>query len=201
MSSNLACRNSWKKRDFILPRFILMTDDERTTCAQEIVRQMPPDAAVIVRSASLDRLKELIKELRPVCDSKGIALIAATRPELASQLDVDGVHLSEAAVKRSGGALSRCPGNLIVTATAHSVAAVRRARQLGVDGILIAPVFPTRSHPGGRTLGSIGYRKLASHAPEQACPLGGMTMKNLGRLKGAPVAAIAGTDMFLEDVN
>lgn len=198
-SSNLTCRAGRKKPDVALPRFILIADDNRTACPLDVVRTMPNDAAVIVRSENHARLIAQVTALRPICTSRGIALLAATPPHTAALLEVDGIHLSEAAVQRSGSAAFRFAAHWIVTASAHSVAAVRRARGLGVDGILISPVFPTRSHPGERALGPMGYRRLARHAPEQACPLGGITPKTLRQLKGAPVAAIAGIGLFLDN--
>jgi len=193
----LARQRGRKKRDFMLPRFIFMTDDDRVADAPGVVRALPAGAGVIVRSRNPDHLKQQLEELRPICTSGGVALLAAADPRTALSLNVDGVHLSEDAVLQARGTLRKPPRHWIVTASAHSATAVLRARRLDVDGILISPVFATRSHPGRRVLGTLGYRRLARYAPEQACPLGGVTPETLRRLRGAPVAAICGIDLFL----
>ena len=189
---------SLKKPPFGGLRLILVTDDLRTVDPLDMVRTLPWGSTVIARSKSLGRLEELVTRLHPFCARNGIPLLAATDLKTATVLGVDGVHLSEQAVRFARLSSGSWRKRWIVTASAHSVTAVRRARALGVDRILISPVFPTKSHPGAQTLGPMGYRRLAQHAPEQACPLGGVTPKTLRRLKGAPVAAIAGTGLFLD---
>jgi len=197
-SSNLTCPVGLKKRDFELPRFIFLTDERRVTNPVAVARSMPTNSAIIIRGKNLDILKPQIAAVQPVCASRGLTLLATVSPEMAVSLGLDGIHLSEAQVRRSGGAVSRFAENWVVTAAAHTVTAVRRARKLGVDRILISPVFSTVSHTGANTLGVMGYRKLAKHAPSLACPLGGITPRTLTSLKGAPIAGIAGIEVFLD---
>ena len=200
-SSNLSCRHNTKKRDLSLPRFILMTDDTRLGSSEEIIatlKQMPPDSGIIVRSIKRAHLASLVKTLRPVCTKLGIKLMAAAAPQSSITKELDGIHLSERSVYLARPHIFNLPRGLIITASAHSEAAVLRARQLGVDGIFISPVFPTRSHPARKCLGAIGYRRVARHAPNLACPLGGITPRNLEELTGAPVNGVAGIGLFCD---
>lgn len=199
--SNLACCPLRKKRDFILPRFILMTDDERLPDPTSIVGLLPPNSAIIARSQDMARVKVLINVLRPICSSHNIALLAAGDFKTVRSFDVDGIHLSETAVLETNTEMVSFPERWILTAAAHSVSAVQRANSLRADVVMISPVFATRSHPDTQVLGPSGYRHLAQHAPESACPLGGITRDTIKQLKGAPIAAIAGIDLFLDDAS
>lgn len=196
-SFHLASGQYRKYRPAFLPRFILMCDDDRVPEPETIIPALPTGAAVIVRTRNVDSLDRRVNLLRPLCGAHNILLLAATDPATAFRLDVDGIHLSEACLRRSNGAALRYAEKRIVSAAAHSEVAVKRARDRGADLILISPVFPTRSHPGARTLGPAGYRRLARHAPDQACPLGGMTVDTIRQLKDAPMAAVAGIGLFL----
>lgn len=174
-----------------------MTDDSRLPDPSEVIERLPAGSAVIARSQEPEKVQALVHSLRAVCAFSRVRLLAATDPQSARLLHVDGIHLSEASVRCAVGAAVQFPRNWIVTAAAHSAPAVRRAQRLGADLIFISPVFPTRSHPDTRTLGPIGYRRLAQLVPEQACPLGGVTPVTLRQLKSAPVAAVVGIDLFL----
>ncbi len=196
--SNLAWSRAGKKRDLCLPRRVFLTDDDRVADPVAVVGTLPPGSVVIARSRAANRVPKLVAALRPICRARGVFLLAATDIRAARALDVDGVHLSEVAVRRAGRSMLSFPTNWLVTAAAHSPAAVKCAARLGADIVLISPVFPTDSHPGATTLGVYGYRRLAQLVPDRACPLGGITPQTLKRLYGAPVAAVAGIDLFLD---
>ena len=180
------------------PRFILMLDDVRMPDPQNYINALPNNSAIIVRSKSSELLKEKIKVIRDSLSLRKVHLLAATDVRTALSLDVDGVHLSEANVKQMGGAILTLNKRWIISAAAHSIVATRRAKKLGANLILVSPTFQTRSHSKTRVLGSIGYRRIAKHAPNHVCPLGGINEKSLRLLKGAPVNAFAGIDMHLE---
>lgn len=195
--SNLARSRFGKKRDLPFPRLVFLTDDKRVNDPAAVAAALPAGSVVIVRSQTPEKIVDTVEALRPLCRSRRVYLLAATDPRSARSLDVDGVHLSEANVRQAGRQSRSFPEHWMVTAAAHSAAAVKRAARLGADIILISPVFPTKSHPGARTLGTHGYRRLAGLAPDKACPLGGVTPDTLGRLRCAPLAAIAGIDLFV----
>lgn len=94
----------------------------------------------------------------------------------------------------------RITGDVHVTAAAHSRRAVYTAYRAGVDAVLISPVFPTRSHPGGKTLGIIRFAALATYANSLGLgvyALGGMTdQTKIRRLKPLSIIGIAGISRF-----
>jgi thiamine-phosphate pyrophosphorylase len=66
-------------------------------------------------------------------------------------------------------------------ATAHSLRELARARR--ADAALLSPVFPTRSHPGGKVLGPLRFRLLAQRSPVPVIALGGLNPRAARRLK------------------
>ena len=77
-------------------------------------------------------------------------------------------------------------------ATAHSLREIGRANRWGPAAVLLSPVFPTRSHPGGKPLGTVRFRLLAARSEAPVIALGGMTRKRARQLPGYAWAAIDG---------
>lgn len=98
-------------------------------------------------------------------------LLIANDPVLAREIGADGLHLAE----RDAGHLQPFG---FTTAAAHSLAAIRRAELAGADAVLLSPVFPTASHPGGTVLGLQRARALAAATPLPVFAMGGVTPAN-----------------------
>lgn len=76
--------------------------------------------------------------------------------------------------------------------TAHSLAEIAAALRARADAVLLSPVFPTRSHPGARSLGSLRFRLIAARSPVRVIALGGMNQRTAKRLRSFAWAAIDG---------
>jgi thiamine-phosphate pyrophosphorylase len=85
-----------------------------------------------------------------------------------------------------------CGAAMLRLVTAHSLREIGAACRARSDAILLSPVFPTRSHPGARTLGPIRFRLLAAHAQAPVIALGGMDAQRAKRLRTGKWAAIDG---------
>lgn len=128
-------------------------------------------------------------------------MIVANDARLALKLGAAGVHLSEDLVRH--GLLSRIrvlrrdrKRGLIVTAAAHSELALRRALSLDIDGVLISPVFATKSHPGTRPVGAVRFAALIAklrhrRAPTSLIALGGVAPATANRLIACGVDGFA----------
>ena len=82
-------------------------------------------------------------------------------------------------------------------ATAHNLAEIGLANRLEADAVLLSPVFPTNSHPGGHTLGRSRFRLLAQHSGAPVIALGGMTKERARSLRWPRWAAIDGLSQSL----
>ena len=72
--------------------------------------------------------------------------------------------------------------DMLTIATAHDMQEIAQANRIGADAVMLSPVFPTRSHPGGAVLGPARFRALAHHAQMPVIALGGMTGGTAKRL-------------------
>lgn len=68
-------------------------------------------------------------------------------------------------------------------ARVHDHAELRRALADGVALVFISPVFATRSHPGGRSLGRAGFARLARKSRVPVIALGGMNAARFRQLR------------------
>ena len=163
-----------------LPALILITDDERLPDPVAAARALPRGAIVIARARDAAKRQRLAQALRSVAREGGLFLLIAGDVALARRLGADGVHLPE---MRIGEAASiRAQSSLIVTASAHSLAALRKAS--AVDALILSAVFATNSHPGAPSLGCLRGAMMARQFPLPVYALGGITAKNAGRLTG-----------------
>jgi thiamine-phosphate pyrophosphorylase len=170
-----------------LPALILMTDDDRLPDPLAAARALPRGSIVIARAQDAAKRRILALSLREVARARGLFLLIAGDVALARSIGADGVHLPET---RMGQAASiRAQNRFLVTASAHSLAALRKAG--AVDALILSAVFATASHPGGASLGPLRASSIARLCPLPVYALGGITVKNAGRLTGfCGIAAI-----------
>jgi len=113
----------------------------------------------------------------------------AADPELARRVGADGVHWPEARLPRQ-----RPPGFALVTAAAHSSAAIARAKAAGADVCMLSPVFPTRSSAGRAPLGLFQASQMARSAALPVIALGGINAETGARLAGRGFAGLAAVE-------
>lgn len=170
-----------------LPALILMTDDVRLADPIAAAKALPRGAGIILRTRDPQKRRSLALALRIVALERGLFLLIAGDVALARAVGADGVHLPQS--RMGEAAAIRARFGLLVTASAHSLAALRRARQ--VDALILSAVFPTASHPGRAALGPARANLMAAQIPLPVYALGGITAKNAGRLDGfCGIAAI-----------
>ena len=173
-----------------LPPLILMTDAVRLPDPEPALARLPRGSAVILRHGDAAERGRLARCLAAPCRRLKLRLIIAGDARLAANMG--GLHLSEAMLRHGGRGwrLLRRPGWL-VTAAAHSPAAIRAAARAGVDAVLLSPVFPTASHPGAAELGPLKFAALVRHSPIPVYALGGVSAATAPRLAGSGAAGFA----------
>jgi thiamine-phosphate pyrophosphorylase len=168
-----------------LPPLILFTDDERLPDPVAAAKALPRGSLVIVRARDARQRRDLALALREVARARGLLLSIAGDAALARSVGADGVHLPQAQI----GEAARLRHRFLVTASAHSLAAFRRAGP--VDAMILSAVFPTASHPGRVALGVCRANLMAQLAPLPVYALGGISAENARRLRGfCGIAAI-----------
>ncbi|WP_301750785.1 thiamine phosphate synthase [uncultured Erythrobacter sp.] len=170
-----------------LPALWLISDARNDAGLERALAKLPRGSGWIYRHYHLAGPERYarFRALRRIARAKGHVTILADSALTAREWGADGVYGAPRALypRRSG---------LIHLATAHDLTELGLAARLGADAALLSPVFPTRSHPGGRVLGPVRFRLLARQAPLPVIALGGMTAAQARALGWAKWAAIDG---------
>jgi len=172
-----------------LPPLVLMTDDARLPDPIPAVQALPRGSMVIVRCRDPIRRRALARSIAVLARAHGLVVLVAGDAALARR--AHGIHLPEARLGEA--ARARACGHTFITASVHSLAALRRAKY--ADAVFLSPVFPTASHPGRAHLGPLRAAAMARLSPLPVYALGGITAANAGRLTGfcglAAIGALA----------
>ena len=104
-----------------------------------------------------------------------------------------GLHLPEGLLRQASARIRlwHRRGNRLLTAAAHGRPALVGAAHLWADAALLAPVFPTRSHPGRPGLGCLAFRRLVRGARLPVYAMGGVNALTLPRLFGSGAIGVA----------
>jgi thiamine-phosphate pyrophosphorylase len=152
-----------------LPRLWLMTDERQGEGLWGALQRLPRGSGVVFRHYGLApaERRRLYERVRRIARQRRLILLAAG-PTLPR---ADGVHGKG--------------GRGIRSASAHSLREISAAARAGADIVFLSPVFPTRSHPGARTLGTRRFAALAHQTKLPVVALGGMDAGKARRLSGA----------------
>lgn len=175
-----------------LPLLILMTDTRRLPDPTAAIMALPRRSAVIFRHYDAPHRIILARDLAETCRRRGVRFLIAGDARLARAVGADGVHLPERIV-RHGLRTWRAwrPPHWLVTAAAHSLAAVRAASLAGADAVLLSPVLATASHPDVAVMGPVRFSALVRRSPLPAYALGGISEATARRLTGSGAAGFA----------
>lgn len=171
-----------------LPPLIVLTDPRRFPDIEAFAESIPAGAVLIHRHFGRADAAREAHALRRIADRNGLLLLIAADLALALQCGADGVHWPERLLPK---ARTRHPAGLFLTASAHSRRAAERAAQLGADGVLLSPVFPTQSPGAGRPLGAWQAGTIARTIAAPVYALGGITPTRAARLTGLGFSGIA----------
>nr|WP_202387528.1 thiamine phosphate synthase [Qipengyuania pelagi] len=170
-----------------LPLLWLLSDARNDAGIEEALDRLPRQSGFVFRHYHLDplaraaRFAELVERAR----ENAHRVILSGTADQAIEWGADGIY----------GAPSRLGPNsasLLRLATAHDAGELREAERAGADGVFVSPVFPTRSHEGGATLGMDGFHTLAQRTSLPVIALGGMTAERAAALGWPRWAAIDG---------
>ncbi len=165
---------------FGLPRIWLVSDARNDPVLEAGLHRLPRGSGLIFRHDHLSEGERRARfdGLRRLCRRLGHALILSGSPQEAQRWGADGSYGPP------------CPGRTLITV--HALKEIARANRLGAAGVLLSPVYPTRSHPGAKGLGRARFLLLAQRSRSPVIALGGMTQRRFRGLKVHGWAAIDG---------
>ncbi len=82
----------------------------------------------------------------------------------------------------------------LVTAAAHSRAALRRAAGAGAQAVLLSPVFDSASPSAGPALGALRFAALVRTCRTPVYALGGVSGRTAARLMSSGAVGVAAVD-------
>jgi len=139
-------------------------------------------------------LASLARAVRDLTRSHGARLFINGHPEIAAQVEADGVHLGEDGVLAD--AVKRDFPRLLVGVSTHSPESAREAEARGADFITFSPIFDTPSkRQYGPPQGLQRLRQVTENAGIPVLALGGIKTDNVSSVaeQGAHgVALISG---------
>ena len=185
-------------------RLLLISDprwsEERIAAVAEKAASAVPGFAVQLRDRSArtdDDLLPFAMRLREITARHGAMLIVNRRFGLARRIGADGVHAPVAETEAETETESETEtetetesARMWRSAPAHSDEDVRRARDAGVDAVLVSPIFEVPGKGLARGLGAI--RAACAVAPElQIIALGGVEVESAARCVEAGASGVA----------
>lgn len=170
-----------------LPTLWLISDARNDAQLERALKALPRGSGFIYRHYHLPDPARWarFRVLRRIAKAQGHRVILADSALTARAWGADGIYGAPRSLypRRRG---------LLHLATAHGLREVGLAATLGADAVLLSPVFPTATHPGGDVLGPVRFRLLARQSPVPVIALGGMTAAHARVLDWARWAAIDG---------
>lgn len=175
-----------------VPQLWLFTDERiETATLMRALARLPRGSGIVFRHYGLGREERrmLFAAVSAIARRRGLMLLVAGE---AAGRHPDGHHLTSH-MRRS---MRAGAGRGLISAAAHNAREIAAVTRLGANMIFLSPVFSTRSHPGGRTLGLWSFATLARKARCPVIALGGMTHARFRQLKPLGAYGWAAIDAF-----
>lgn len=147
------------------------------------------------KSLSAQAVMHFLKLAKPLCKQKGTILLVNSAVKNATELNVDGIHLTARdllALKQRPSAYSW------IAASCHNQVELQHAAQIGVDFVVLAPVLATKTHPDTEPLGWSKFKQLANNVNLPVFALGGLQKKDKDTALASGAQGIAGISTFLD---
>lgn len=177
-----------------MPAGFFMTDPARVNAPIDIVKGLPAGIGVIIRHMGRPDAISEAGDIAAICKRAGRICLIGADAELARVLDADGVHWPARLQAEARRLASYFPVN---TMSVHSLREVRRAEQLGMDGVIASTVFASASPSSGAPMGLTRLARLQAATPLPVYGLGGVSADNVERTSRlAGFASVSGFEVL-----
>lgn len=175
-----------------LPGLLYLTDPVRSPNILKTASHLPHGSGIIYRHfGAADRLTTAA-QLRALCWQRRLYFMIGNDAELAQRTQADGVHWAESQMHESKYWTGKFK---IMTSAAHSIYAIKRAKKLNLDAVLVSTVFASNSPSASPHLGAVRFRHLSRNAAMPVYGLGGITAQNAGHISSVSgLASISGIE-------
>ena len=136
-----------------------------------------------------DLEKEAI-EVRDVCRKYGIPFVINDDVELACKIGADGVHVGQSDMAAEE-ARKRLPKDAIVGVTAKTIEQAKKAEAAGASYLGSGAVFGSSTKTDAIPMTHQLFKDICQSVSIPVVAIGGITIDNVTKLKGLPMAGIA----------
>lgn len=168
------------RRHPALPTIWLMTDERMGEGLWGALDGLPRGAGVVFRHYRTPDRRAVLARVEAVARRRGLVVVGA---------GIDASGGTHGGRKRRG----------LLTRSAHDVRDIVAAIRSGADAVFVSPVYPTRSHPGARTLGRVRLGLMIRDVRIPAIALGGVDARRCRALKALGVHGWAGIDAWAQN--
>lgn len=176
--------------------------------ADDVARMLVEGGADIIqlraKKESRPRIVSMAEAILPITRPAGVPLIINDYPDVAKEVDADGVHLGQEDLRERSFASTRAQlgSEKIIGLSTHSLDQALAAERLGADYIGVGPIFPTGTKPGRPAVGLDLIRETASRIRIPFVCIGGITLANALQVRnaGAKWIAVVSAILCADDV-
>ena len=139
------------------------------------------------------QLIALAKRILPITRAAGVPLLINDFPEIACQVDADGVHLGQEDIQRISIAAARniLGQDKIIGISTHSLTQALAAQQQNPDYLGLGPIFATATKPQVQPIGLSPVAAVARKISRPFFCIGGINSTNIARVLAAGARRIA----------
>lgn len=159
-----------------------------------------------MKDASDDDIRQVVKEVKPLCDKAEAFLLIDDRVELATELNVSGVHVGKTDMHPSKARLAVGPG-AVVGVTANTIDDIVAVRSLDIDYIGLGPFRNTVTKENlAPILGTDGIKAIISEMKQKQIEIpivaiGGICLEDTRAIMETGVNGIAVSGSIVNSTN
>jgi thiamine-phosphate pyrophosphorylase len=130
-----------------------------------------------------DVVRRATRVLKPIAQDRGIAFIMNDRPDLAAELDCDGVHVGEEDAPYADARRLLGPDRIVGVTCGASRHRALVAAEAGADYVAFGAFFPSPTKAGTKYRADAELlRDWSETTVVPCCAIGGVTQENCGPL-------------------
>ena len=140
-------------------------------------------------------IRRATRILRPIAQDRGVAFIMNDRPDMAAELDCDGVHVGEEDMPFAQARRLLGPDRIVGVTCGDSRHRAVTAAEAGADYVAFGAFFPSMTKAGAKFRATPDVlRDWSETTVVPCCAIGGITQENCGPLveAGADFLAVIG---------
>jgi thiamine-phosphate pyrophosphorylase len=125
-----------------------------------------------------DAVRRAAKMLRPIAQDRGVAFIMNDRPDLAAELDCDGVHVGEEDMPYAEARRLLGPDRIVGVTCGASRDRAITAAEAGADYVAFGAFFPSATKAAKHHANPELLRDWSETTVVPCCAIGGITQRN-----------------------